>query len=317
MKNRGTSKRNMRNKTSYFFLDEKARQTSESFAYKWGKRETYESDVVRKKAYRWLVDRYFGTERQRNIFLRKHKGKSILDAGCGSGFSAAILFGKKLNQMKYLGVDISGSIHTAQKRFQELGLCGKFLQESITSMELDRAFDIIFCEGVLHHTSNPLQSLRNLVSHLNKNGLIMFYVYKRKAPVREWVDDFIRGKLKDLSNEDAWTKLISLTKLGKIIGGLNVTITIDEDIELLEIPRGKYNLQRFLYWFFIKTYYDRKLSLEEMNHVNFDWYRPLNCYRFRPEEIEAWLHKLRLEKVRFVVEESGITVMAKKSHQRV
>jgi arsenite methyltransferase len=293
------------------------RQTSESFAYKWEKRETYEGDAVRQKAYRWLVERYFCTEDERNIFLKKCKGKSILDAGCGSGFSAAILFGKELNQMKYLGVDLSDSIHTARKRFQELGLRGNFLQNSITSMKLDRKFDIIFCEGVLHHTSNPLKSLRNLVSHLDKNGLIMFYVYKRKAPVREWVDDFIRGKLKDLSNEDAWTRLMSLTKLGKIMGDLNITITIDEEIELLEIPKGKYELQRFLYWFFIKAYYNKNLSLEEMNHVNFDWYRPLNCYRFQPEEIEAWLHKLKLEKVRFFVEESGITVVANKSDRHI
>jgi 2-polyprenyl-3-methyl-5-hydroxy-6-metoxy-1,4-benzoquinol methylase len=150
------------------FLNEKQNQTRACFAYKWGKRETYERVAVKQKAYRWLVERYFGTVRERNRFLKENKEKAILDAGCGSGFSASVLFGKQLNHMKYLGVDFSDSIHTARKRFNELGIYGDFLQESITSMKLKRKFDIIFCEGVLHHTSDPLQSLRNLVSHLNE-----------------------------------------------------------------------------------------------------------------------------------------------------
>lgn len=295
----------------YIGYDEKERQTSECFSYKWGRRETYESDAMRQKAYRWLVERYFGTEEEKNNFINQSKGKRILDAGCGSGFSSSVLFGEDLNEIKYLGVDLSDSIHAAQERFQELGLHGDFIKKSITTMKLDHKFDIIFCEGVLHHTSNPLQSLRNLVSHLDRNGVIMFYVYRKKAVIREWVDDLIREKLKDLSNEKAWETLMALTKLGKVMGDLNIEIAVDEDIPLLEIPKGKYDLQRFLYWFFIKMYYDKNLSLEEMNHVNFDWYRPLICHRFQPEEIEAWLHELKLQKMRFVVEESGITVVAK------
>lgn len=292
--------------------DQEEKQTSECFSYKWGKRETYEGDTVRQKTYRWLVERYFGTEEERNIFLDKIKGKRILDAGCGSGFSASLLFGKDLNHMEYLGVDISDSINTSKERFKELGLRGHFIKDSITTMKLKNKFHIIFCEGVLHHTSNPFQSLRNLVSHLDINGIIMFYIYRKKAVIREFVDDHIREKLNELSNEDAWEKLMPLTKLGKILGDLNVEITIDEDIPLLETPKGKYDLQRFLYWFFIKMYYDKNLSLEEMNHVNFDWYRPMICHRFQPEEVEAWLHELKLQKMRFVVEESGITVVAKK-----
>jgi len=291
--------------------DQKEKQTGECFSYKWGRKETYDSDTMKQKAYRWLIERYFGNEEERNKFVAKTKGKTILDAGCGSGFSASVLFGKDLNNMEYLGVDLSDSLKAAQERFHELGLQGDFMKESIATMKLGKKFDIIFCEGVLHHTSNPFESLRNLVFHLDMNGIIMFYVYRKKAIIREWVDDLIRGKLKDLSNEKAWEALMPLTKLGKMIGDLNIEIAIDEDIPLLDIPRGKYDLQRFLYWFFIKMYYDKNLSLEEMNHVNFDWYRPLICHRFEPEQVEAWLYELKLKKMRLVVEESGITAVAK------
>jgi arsenite methyltransferase len=171
---------------------------------------------------------------------------------------------------------------------------------------------VIFCEGVLHHTSAPFGALRNLVRHLEQDGIVMFYVYKQKAPMREYADNFIREELRSLSEEEAWQRLMPLTKLGKALGDLNAGIELDEDIELLQIPKGKYDLQRFMYWFFMKMFYDKSLTLDEMNHINFDWYRPANCHRFQPKEVNEWLKKLKLGKVRFVVEEAGITVVARK-----
>lgn len=292
--------------------DERQLQTNACFSYKWARRDTYESEAVRTKNYRWLVERYFGAEKEREIFMEQSIGRKILDAGCGSGFSASLFFSRHLNYMQYFGVDSLDSIIIARERFKELGIQGRFIEGSITTMDLKEKFDIIFCEGVLHHTSDPFKSLRNLVRHLNDGGIIMFYVYKKKAPVREFADEMIRGKLKPLSDKDAWEKIKPITKLGKAIGDLNIEINIEEEIELLEIPKGNYDLQRLFYWFFLKMYYDKTYSLEEMNHVNFDWYRPSNCYRFRPEEIKAWLHELNLRTMRFIVEDSGITVVAMK-----
>lgn len=293
--------------------DKRQQQTTECFSYKWGKRDTYERKTVKDKSYKWLVTRYFGSDKNRETFLNGCKGKKLLDAGCGSAFSALILFGEHLKNMAYTGVDISDAIHTAKERFSESGIKGKFIKDSITTMDLGEKFDIIFSEGVLHHTSDPVNTFKNLINHLNENGIIMFYVYKKKAPVREFTDDYIREKIRSMSDEEAWKALKPLTKLGKAIGDLNINITIDEDIELLEIQRGEYNLQRLLYWFFIKMYYDSSFTLDEMNHINFDWFRPLNCYRFLPEEIGQWLKKSNLEKLRFIVEEAGITTVARKA----
>ena len=52
----------------------------------------------------------------------------------------------------------------------------------------------------------------------------MFYVYKKKAPVREFVDDHIREQIQDLEPLDAWNKLKPLSKLGKTLGDLNIEI---------------------------------------------------------------------------------------------
>jgi len=292
--------------------DPRQQQTKDAFSYKWKRRDEYEGEYMRQKVYKWLVERYFGREEEKINFIETNKGKSLLDAGCGSCFSSLILFDVHINDFDYLGVDISDAIEVGKKRFQEKNIKGQFLQTDIQNMKLNKKFDIIFSEGVIHHTSRPFETFKNLVSHMEKDGMIMFYVYNKKAPVREFTDDYIREQLRGLNDEEAWNELLPLTKLGKLIGDLNIEIDVDEDIKLLKIPKGKHNLQRLLYWFFLKMYYDENFTIEEMNFTNFDWFRPLNCYRFTTEEIDEWIEETNLKKIRFVTEEAGITVVAKK-----
>ena len=47
-----------------------------------------------------------------------------------------------------------------------------------------------------------------------------------------------------------------------------------------------------------------------MNHVNFDWFRPLNCHRHTVEEVEKWCKDTSLTIEHMDVQESGITVVA-------
>lgn len=140
----------------------------------------------------------------------------------------------------------------------------------------------------------------------------MFYIYAKKGPIREFVDDYIRERIRNLSDDEAWEKLKPLSKLGKVLGDLGIQIEIDENIDLLGIAKGKYDLQRFFYWHVAKLYYDRGYSLDEMNLVNFDWYRPLNAHRHSPEEVRGWCEELGLSIDRMHVEEAGITVIARK-----
>ena len=100
-------------------MDKDQKQTADTFSFKWKKRDTYEGDEMQARSYKWLVDRYFGSESARIKFLEKNKDKSLLDAGCGSGYSTTLLFGEYLSTFKYLGVDISDSIDVAKERFRE------------------------------------------------------------------------------------------------------------------------------------------------------------------------------------------------------
>ena len=54
-------------------------------------------------------------------------------------------------------------------------------------------FDLVFSEGVLHHTPDTRRAFRTLVDLLAPGGQIAFYVYRRKAPLREFADDYVRA----------------------------------------------------------------------------------------------------------------------------
>jgi SAM-dependent methyltransferase len=173
--------------------------------------------------------------------------------------------------------------------------------------------DVMFSEGVLHHTDQPDATLRHLARALKPNGLMLFYVYARKSAVREFTDDHVRAQLAPLTDAEAWAALEPLTKLGIALGELHATVTIPDDIAVLGIPRGTYDVQRLFYWHVCKAYYRPEFTLDEMNHVNFDWFRPQNCHRQTPEEVQAWCAEAGLTIDTMRVEEAGITVVARRA----
>jgi SAM-dependent methyltransferase len=287
-------------------------QTRNSFAFKWKKRGTYDSKLSHAFMKKWLVKKYLGGD-HKLLDRWLLPGKALLDAGCGSCFSSLLLFGRRLNDVNFLGVDISEAVDIAKVRFEEKGIRGEFLQADLMHLPFSKpTFDMIFSEGVLHHTDCPEKTFMTLAKLIKPDGRFMFYVYRKKAPIREFADDYIRNYLKELSDESAWKELLPLTMLGKVLGNSRVTVNIPKAIPFLGIPSGKIDLQRLFYWYIFKAFYRPGFNIEEMNHVNFDWYRPLNCYRLSTPEIKNWCRKNNLIIERLFEEDAGISVVAKK-----
>lgn len=295
-------------------MDIAQKQTAETFGFKWGDmKDSLAGDAIREKSYNWMMEKYFSDEKDYMHLMDFLEDKNFLDAGCGNGYSASLLFNKHLKNFNYFGVDIAAdALAVAKEQITSFGGNSNFIHDNIQTMNLDQKFDYIFSEGVIHHTSKPFDTFMNLSRHLNDGGIIAFYVYREKAPIREYADDLIREKLKEMSSEQAWEALYPLTNLGIKLGELDGTIEIDEDIELLGIEKGSYTIQRFFYWFFCKMYYDKNISFDNMNHINFDWYMPTNCYRMKPEDVKDWVKKANLELKRFYVDNAGITAIAQK-----
>ena len=96
--------------------DNKQKQTGTAFSFKWGeKRDTY-SDAVKKFHVQWSIERYFGTSKKMDEFMIWCKGKKMMDAGCGNGFTSSVVWNEHLNNMDYLGVDIADdAVLTAER----------------------------------------------------------------------------------------------------------------------------------------------------------------------------------------------------------
>lgn len=295
-------------------LPTKQQQTADSFGFKWAKRDSYESDSMKRNHLQWMIERYLGGDPDMLERWLDGGRKTILDAGCGAGFSALLLFGELLKQHDYIGIDISDSVGVAELRFREAGLPGRFIQCDLFNAPVpDESVDLIFSEGVLHHSDSVSHAILSLSRKLAPSGLFLFYVYNKKGPVREFTDDHIRSVLREMDNDTAWEALKPLTRLGIALGELDAWIDVPEEIPMLGIPKGRVNVQRLFYWHVCKAYYRPELTLDEMNHINFDWFRPLNCIRSTPDEVAGYCKQAGLDIERMDVQEAGITVVARRT----
>jgi SAM-dependent methyltransferase len=288
-------------------------QTADTFGFKWSRRDSFESEAMREPIRRWLVERYGALESA--LWWSDHgAAPTVLDAGCGAGLAAIELFGGLLHEIHYVGMDVSKAVDVAAQRFAERSLPGGFLQADLAEPPFaDGSIDVVFSEGVLHHTDSTEHALKRLARLLRPGGRFLFYVYRLKGPIREFTDDYVRELLQEMEPEEAWAKLMPLTRLGKALGDLRVEVDVPEDVELLGIPAGRIDVQRLFYWYVCKAYHRDDLDLEELNHINFDWYAPRNAHRQSAEQVRAWCAEAGLEIERENLQEAGITIVARKT----
>ena len=182
----------------------------------------------------WLIERY-GDVEEANWWADHGDAPVVLDAGCGAGLAAVELFGTRLRSIRYIGMDVSRAVDIAAQRFAERELPGGFLQADLAQPPfVDGSLDVVFSEEVLHHTDSTERALKRLVRLLRPGGRFLFYVYRRKGPIREFTDDYVRDRLQGMEPDEAWAQLMPVTKLGKALGDLHV------DVEWLARPAPRH-----------------------------------------------------------------------------
>jgi len=222
--------------------------TEESFRNKWSNNpDTAFLETLRENSdiFNWILTRNgFKNKQSLQNFLSTKK--KILDAGCGNGRVTALLrtYSDPI-VTKIIGVDIVSS-EIAKENLsgsENIFFYKKDLLEDLSDLG---QFDFIYCQEVLHHTNNPKQSFLNLVDLLENEGEIAIYVYKQKAPVREFVDDFIREKIAGLPYEEAMKVSEQITMFGRALAEQNKLIKVPA-VEVLGIDAGEYDIQRLIY----------------------------------------------------------------------
>lgn len=286
-------------------------QTHGSFKDKWeNNQNSFYSDLMNPESEitQWVLRRNeFGTFEGFKKFLNTKS--SILDAGCGNGRVTNLMASLTTNQIT--GIDFSSYNVAAQNLAHYPNV--KIKQANLLeNLEHVGTFDFIYCQEVLHHTGDARKSFVNLTRILNPNGEIAIYVYKKKAPVREFVDDLIRDKIKSMNYDEASKVCEGITELGKILSNLKQTITVP-DIQVLGIKSGTYDVQRFIYNHFMKCFWNEGLSLQENNTINYDWYHPEDCTRHTMEEVREWFEDAKLKITKEHEDEYGITMWGQRA----
>lgn len=238
--------------------------------------------------------------------------KRVLDAGCGNGRVTALL--RKFSDpvtTQIVGIDLTAADIAKENlaNYRNVEFFSKNLLDDLTGLG---NFDFIYCQEVLHHTGDPRRGFDNLVKILEPSGEIAIYVYKRKAPAREFVDDYIREKIAGMEYEKAMEHCRQITELGRVLSLQKINLNIPA-VELLEIPAGEYDLQRFFYHFFTKCFWNNEFTFEDNAVINYDWYHPQNCTRHTVEEIRSWFLENNLTINHEHVDFYGITIKGVKN----
>lgn len=300
-------KKNFQAKSSYFTNQ---KQTKNVFTEKWKK---FSSNKDSSKLYdfqkKWFLKLY-GFKSEKNLKNYLQKSKFILDTGCGLGYKSAWFANLAPNSV-VIGIDISDSIDIAKKKYNKLNNL-YFLKGDIASLPFKSgSIDFVCCDQVIMHTENPDKTFKELSRVTRDKGQLLCYFYKKKALPRELLDDYFREYCKNLTNKEIWDLSKGLTLLGRELSKIKKKINVPE-IKQLGIKSGKIDIQRFVYWNFVKCYWNENLGYQTSLATNFDWYSPSNARRFTKKEVKILIEKNRLKSKSFYEEEACYSIRVSK-----
>ncbi|HYD48462.1 MAG TPA: class I SAM-dependent methyltransferase, partial [Terriglobales bacterium] len=122
-------------------------------------------------------------DRQASWWAHKLDGEipfecDVIDIGCGTGQLVNFLGLKEGRRM--MGVDYSQhSLDLASSLRDKFNLQNvRFQRENILELSLpDESFDYVFCNGVLHHTSDPYRGFQHMVRICRPGGYVVVGLY--------------------------------------------------------------------------------------------------------------------------------------------
>jgi len=277
-------------------------QTNDVFSDKWEKVDHMEkTDVMYQFQYDWYLKLY-GFDSEADLAEYLSDKKVIFDAGCGLGYKAQ-WFAKLAPNATVIGMDYSDAAMIAARNYKDVPNL-YFVKGDIADTGFKScAIDYVSCDQVIMHTEVPEATFKHLTDVTSNGGEFACYVYAKKALPRELLDDHFRVATKELDQEKLWEMSRQLTVLGKQLSELDIELDFP-DIPLLGIKGGKQDLQRFIYWNFIKCFWREDWGHELSDATNYDWYSPSNAKRYSESEYKAMINDNNLDIKYFHSEEA-------------
>jgi ubiquinone/menaquinone biosynthesis C-methylase UbiE len=143
--------------------------TVDSFGFQWGWIQNMRSEADLRAR---VADRY-------GVMPEEFAGKLVLDAGAGAGDQSRYILGQGGS---VVSVDLSSAIDVVASK---LRMNGNWVgvQGDITALPFpDAQFEMVYCEGVIQHTRDSVQTVRELLRVLRQGGKILANHYVRIQP---------------------------------------------------------------------------------------------------------------------------------------
>lgn len=112
------------------------------------------------------------------IDFEQLKDQDVLEIGVGNGSHAALL---AANSKSFTGIDLTEfAVASTSARLASAGLPGRIVQMDAERMQFpDHSFDFVWSWGVIHHSSDTRQVLKEIARVLRPGGRAVTMVYHR------------------------------------------------------------------------------------------------------------------------------------------
>jgi glycosyltransferase involved in cell wall biosynthesis/ubiquinone/menaquinone biosynthesis C-methylase UbiE len=110
----------------------------------------------------------------------RHAGETVLEVGGGMGTDLAQF---AANGAIVTDVDLSGGhLEIAKENFRLRGLSGRFVHHDAEHLPFDdNSFDVVYSNGVLHHTPNTRRAIAEILRVLKPGGRAIVMVYAENS----------------------------------------------------------------------------------------------------------------------------------------
>lgn len=285
--------------------------TNTTFSDKWGRFKRYGIDPEHQVfLYDWYCKKLGVRDEAalRDFYRNKER---ILEVGPGSGFNSRFMAESTHGQVYAL--DISEAAYTTYENTHALHNCHVVHADLMDAPFDDNYFDFVLADGVLHHTPDTRKAVTALLKKVKPGGQFFFYVYRKMGPARQFSDRYIREAFTKMDPDACYKACEGLTELGRELSRLNSKVTLETGVPVLGIPPGTHDVQRLLYYNFVKCFWNDAFDFETNNMVNFDWYHPHSAWQHTEEEVAGWLSELGVTDYKFNASNpNGISVLLTK-----
>jgi SAM-dependent methyltransferase len=287
------------------------RHTADTFSYKWSHFRRYGDTPEEQDFLFGWYRRKFGLAADADLGSFYADRQLVLEVGPGSGFNTRYI--AQCCRGKIIAADISEAANVAFDKTRHLENCATIRSDLMDLPFAENFFDLIIADGVLHHTPNTEAAVKELYRKLRPGGQFFFYLYKQMGAARHFCDKYIRSQFSKLSPDECFEACRGLTEMGRELARLGATVTLKRAIEVLGIPAGTHDVQRLIYYNFVKCFWNEAFDFETNNMVNFDWYHPHDAWQHTVEEVEGWLKSLEVTEYAFNdANPNGISVLLRK-----